>query len=293
MNPITYRDWPDAVRLSNGTAELIVVPSIGGRIMRYGLIGGENLLWEHEELAGASPSTKPYRNFGGDKAWPWPQDRWKKLVGGVWPPPAAYDQAPFACEQLDPLAIRLTSPVAPEFGFRIVREIRLSQRGSRVTIDSRLVPEPGHTVVSDAMPWHVTQMPVPDLLLARVAPDAGEQPFRPLPPQPWKAPVTSIDRDVLQLHRPSDVAAKLGMDADILAWVKGSTFLIQRLQTPSPAGYAPCERAQVFSQAKPPYVELEFTAPPGGTPLRVTWELHDLPRDLTTAEAVAAYIARL
>jgi hypothetical protein len=97
---------------------------------------------------------------------------------------------------------------------------------------------------------------------------------------------------VIQLHRPTDKASKIGMDADIIAWVKGSTFLIQRLQPTSDAPYASGERAQVFSSPKPPYVELEFTAP-RGAPLRVTWELHDLPRDLNTADAIAAYIVRL
>ena len=90
------------------------------------------------------------------------------------------------------------------------------------------------------------------------------------------------------------VAERGGMDADLLAWVKGSTFLIQRLESGAPAaGYAAAERCQVFSSADPPYVELEFTGPRGNEPLAVTWELHDLPRDLHRADAVAAYIARL
>ena len=56
----------------------------------------------------------------------------------------------------------------PEFGVRIVREIRMSPRGSRVTIESRLLSEPGVKLPTEFVPWHVTQMPVPDVLLARL-----------------------------------------------------------------------------------------------------------------------------
>ncbi|MGB7156835.1 MAG: hypothetical protein WBD40_02140 [Tepidisphaeraceae bacterium] len=299
INQTNYHGWPDAIRLCNGTVELIVVPSIGGRIIRYGYVGGENFLWENEKLAGAAPSTQPYKNFGGDKAWPWPQDDWKRLIGGFWPPPVAFDQTSFDCEEIDALAMRLTSRVASEFGFKIVREVRLAPHGTRVTIESRLVPEPGAVTVVPAAPWHVTQMPLADLVLARVARDASEAPFRPLPPHA-PATVERVGRDVLVLKRPDAMAAKIGMDADLLAWVKGSTFLIQRLQPVEGApAHLPGERAQVFFQSTTgpqTYLELEFAAPRGGvapTPLRVTWDLHDLPRDLKTPDAIATYLRAL
>src|SRR4051812_45720093 len=39
----TYRG-SEAIRLTDGRTEAIIVPSIG-RLMRYGLVGGENWLW--------------------------------------------------------------------------------------------------------------------------------------------------------------------------------------------------------------------------------------------------------
>jgi len=292
---ITYRGWSDAVRLTNGTAELIVVPSLGGRIMRYGHVGGENLLWENENLAGAAPGGKPYKNFGGDKAWPWPQSAWTKLIGATWPPPDAYDQVPCEVERIDPLSLRVTTPAAPQFGFRIVREIRMSQRGTAVTIESRLVPEPGAASVIEAAPWHVTQMPLADLVMARVARDASEPPFGPLPPHA-PASVERVGRDILVLKSPNEGASKIGMDADLLAWVKGSNLVVQRLQPlVEQPPHAPRERAQVFFQSTNGtnrYLELEFAAPRGGS-LRVTWEIQDLPRDLKTPDALAGYMRAL
>ena len=297
---MAYRGWSDAVRLTNGTVELVVVPSIGGRVIRYGYVGGENLLWENEKLAGRGPSTKPYHNFGGEKAWPWPQDDWKQLIGRVWPPPTAHDQSAFTCERLNERTVRLTSGVAPEVGVRLVREIRLDERGTRVTLESRLVPEPGSTKLPTVAPWHVAQLPSPDVVLARVGPGAGEPPFRPLAPHP-PAVVERVGREILVIRQPDGKAAKIGLDADLLAWVKGSTFLVQRLQpAPDAPADVPGERAQVFFQedTHPPqnYLELEFAAPRGAGgpyPLRVTWDLHDLPRDLKTPDALAGYLRAL
>jgi hypothetical protein len=35
---ITYKGWSDAYRLTNGTADLVVAPSVA-RILRYGFVG--------------------------------------------------------------------------------------------------------------------------------------------------------------------------------------------------------------------------------------------------------------
>src|SRR3982750_3663343 len=82
-----YQGWPEAYRLSNGTVDVVVVPAIG-RIMRYGPVGRQNLLWKTPRPAGkpASPG-KEWANFGGDKVWPWPQDDWPQRAGRAWPPP--------------------------------------------------------------------------------------------------------------------------------------------------------------------------------------------------------------
>ena len=67
VEQINYNNWPDAIRLFNETADLVIVPSIG-RVMRYGYVGGENLLWENPSLGGqggAGADVEKWRNFGG------------------------------------------------------------------------------------------------------------------------------------------------------------------------------------------------------------------------------------
>ena len=54
-----YKGWVDAVHLNNGEVELVVVPQIG-RIMHYGFIGDENILWLDPETHGTVlPDGKP------------------------------------------------------------------------------------------------------------------------------------------------------------------------------------------------------------------------------------------
>ncbi len=293
-----YRNWTDAVQLTNGTVELIVVPSLGGRILRYGYVGEENVLWENEEdgLDDAAPPTtqNQWQNHGGEKTWPWPQERWK-AVGREWPPPAVFDQHPYALDRLGPLAIRLTSAVALEFGFRIVREIRLAEQGTQATVQSWLVHEIGSTDTG-MVPWQVCQMPVPDLLLARVSAEAENPGLLPVHAQRWMTPLRQLG-DIVVIENVDKSSGKLGIDADVLAWVKDSMLLIQRSRRPAAGVFDPGERAQIFSAAtarRNQYVELEFTA--ARTPaqrLHVTWELQKLPPGESSAQAVAARLRKL
>ncbi|HVF11381.1 MAG TPA: hypothetical protein VNA16_11285, partial [Abditibacteriaceae bacterium] len=62
---ITYNGW-DAFRLTDGRAEAVVVPTIG-RVMHYGLIGGQNFLWHSSRK---TFNDKEWKNWGGDKTWP-------------------------------------------------------------------------------------------------------------------------------------------------------------------------------------------------------------------------------
>ena len=130
---IDYQTWPDAIRLFNGTAEAVIVPSIG-RVMRYGHVGGENLLWENPKLygqAGAEPDAKTWRNFGGEKVWPWPQSDWAKHAGRQWPPPHEVDQRPHAASIVDRSSVRLVSPELPGYGVRVCADV--PPRADRVT----------------------------------------------------------------------------------------------------------------------------------------------------------------
>jgi hypothetical protein len=301
-----HGEYPDAIRLSNGTVNLLIVPSIGGRIMRYGYVGGPNVLWNNPKLPKAtdpSPATRPtYINYGGDKAWPWPQDEWPLRIGRTYPPPDECDQAPFKSRLIGSHGVRLESPPIPSHAARIVREIILEPAGTRVTIVTRLEQGTADRPPPSMAAWSVTQIPGNARLYARLLPDGVTRPMAPA-----TAPIATRPLDdgrAIALDPPSPRAAKLGLDADILAAAVGNVLFVQNSQTAATAarGYRGTERAQVFVQQAdkpkldvPRYAELEFTSPrqdlaAGEVPeLRVTWELRQHPAGWTD-DRVAAFL---
>jgi hypothetical protein len=225
-----YRDLARAVRLTNGTAELICRPIDRRRIMRYGLIGGENILWENP--------TASDKNFGGDKAWPGRRATGSSLIGADWPPPDAYALTPCTVEQTRS-ALRAHHDLRPTRVSAFLSSARsaMSDHGTRVTLESRLVPEPagGRPRRCSSPRGSVAQVPNADLLLARVADRSVEPAYRRCPRNRGSRPRRRASaREGLHASRARRKdAAKLGIDADILAWVKGSTFFMQRLPAAS------------------------------------------------------------
>ena len=46
MEKKAYAGWPNCVWLSNGKVDVVVTTDVGPRIIRYGFVGGQNLLNE-------------------------------------------------------------------------------------------------------------------------------------------------------------------------------------------------------------------------------------------------------
>lgn len=303
---ITYHGWSDAYRLSNQETEVVVVPQVG-RIMRYALTGEKNVLWEDQQLEGQPGSRDAWRNFGGDKVWLWPEAKWLDQSECGWCPPYECAQAPHRAEIVDSSTLRIISAPVAGYGVRIVREISLAPTGSRVLIRSRLesAGKPGPFPLAV---WSVAQLPPPDLLLARlVAGSRLPSRYKLLSKTPWDS-IFDEGGGLLRLEPPTEHAAKVGMDANLLAWLKDGVLLTAaRLPADSPLdGVEPGDMAQVFStpgrgeQTDPgyaaPYIELEFTSPQvrvqdaASTTLHVAWELKRIPPDSRTARAIADLI---
>ena len=194
---------------------------------------------------------------------------------------------------VDRSTVRLVSPELPGYGVRIARTFRLAPSGSRLTMTIEFIPTRENERPA-AVPWTVAQLRVPDLMMARLAPGVGMgSAYKPMDKFDWPG-VKRIDARTLQLARSPERAEKIGIDADLLIWVKGSTFLVQRSLSATGGDFAPAERAQIFSQkGKDSYVEFEFVAPRGARSMTVTWELQDLPRDSAKPTAIAGYIRNL
>lgn len=133
---IAYNGWPQAWRVRNDRCELVIVPAVT-RVMRFALVGGENLLWEDPLLAGKTFNADDgtWHNIGGEKLWPTQQkDLFKKYTGhDGWPPPWPWDAG---ASQAEPIAngVRLVLPHDKNFGARAVREFTLDPSRAMVHV---------------------------------------------------------------------------------------------------------------------------------------------------------------
>lgn len=144
MRTIDYHGWSGSLELANGAVRVVVVPAIG-RVMHLGLADGPNLLWENAALAGRTLPGTPlvengepvWANFGGDRVWPSEESWFPRLNGAPRPPDPWIDGLPFEAHLLDD-GVRLEGQASPLCGARLVRTVRLSPSGTRVSLCDRL-----------------------------------------------------------------------------------------------------------------------------------------------------------
>jgi len=297
---VVYKGWQDCYRLTNGVVEVIVVPSIA-RVMHYAFVGEPNVLWVNPATEGKPVQPGEWLNHGGDKAWVWPQDEWHQRTGRGWPPPSATDQVAHQVEVINGNVIRLTSPLIAGYGARLVRDIWLELTGTRVHTRTWLEKRRDGAEFPVAA-WTVTQLPAPDLLFVRLVPGARlPDGYKLFSPEPWRS-VRRVGQDVLIPDRRSDVAVKLGSDADLLAWFRAPYLVVQRapLVSEGLSAYQPGDHAQIYSNPDDlPYIELEFTSPlkvlrRGETvSLEVVWELYRVAPAEQSVERLAELLSKL
>ncbi|NSW77778.1 MAG: hypothetical protein HPY54_01945 [Chthonomonadetes bacterium] len=300
VQQVSYRGWQGCYRITNGTVEVVVVPSIA-RIMHYSFVGEPNVLWVNPATEGKPVKPGEWPNHGGDKAWVWPQDEWPLRIGRGWPPPSATDQVPHQVEIVQGNRIRMVSPVVAGYGVRIVREVWLEPTGTRVHTLTRLEKLRGGADFPVSA-WTVSQLPAPDTLLVRLHPGSTlPDGYKLFSPDPWKS-VRRLGEDILIPERRSDVAVKLGCDAEILAWFRAPYLVVQKspLVAEGLSAYKPGDHAQIFSNSDElPYIELEFTSPlkvlskGESVSLEVIWELYRIPPQEQSPEALADFLRKL
>ncbi len=279
---VDYHGWHGAYRMSNGTVELVVVPQIG-RIMRYGAIGGPNVLWENPDLGGSVPDPgKPnadWINYGGDKLWNAPQEKWG------WPPDPVLDRGACAVTRLPGGRLRLSGPDSAKSGLRFQREITLAERGTGVTLRNTLT-NTGKETVNWAI-WEVAQIDDPAAVsLPRSRTGRFKPGYRLFPTYALLPGMLTIDGSVVTLRRDAKQAAKIGSDAPD-GWIKGrlagQEFTLSATQEPG-KHYADdgCSQEIFVSGDPTKYAEMEMLGPltdirPGGSASFVTrWSLRRL-----------------
>jgi hypothetical protein len=264
---VEITDWQGrpAYRLSNGRLEAIVVPEMGGRILRFGEVGGDNWLWVGTEEQQAGEKTQ---FWGGDKTYFGPHSLWRFTMPATWPPPPP-DGEPHAAEILPGGRLRVVSPVWATVGARIERVLGFDGQGDFV-IEHRAEPVPGSRLPGAL--WTITQIPPTD---AVYVPLAADSPYK--QNAFWYGQATaegahavSVAPDLLRVTPTEGTVWKLGAAPPhpALAAVRGKEVLLQRAD-PQPGPYpgGPDRggfTVEVYHHNAPgpgQFTELEFLSP--------------------------------
>lgn len=255
-----YHGWPDAVRLSNGIVETIVVPSVG-RVMQFHFSGdGGGPFWENRAADGKppAPDAQGWANYGGDKVWPAPQAAWPRIAGRGWPPPAGFDGRPAEVETGGG-GVTLVFPEDPAYGLRVRRRITLAPERPVMTITTTFEKLSGPPV--EAGIWTITQAREPvavDVELPRAAPGL---PYVAL--GGYAPPVVRTRAGSISLSRDPAANHKIGLRAGTIRWVGRGLELRLDTELDSNASYPDQgSAAEIYTNADPlPYVELELLGP--------------------------------
>ena len=145
IEKISYAGWKDCLRLTNGRIEVIVTTEVGPRIIRFGAVGGQNLLHEVPEQRGLKGGAE-WRSLGGHRLWHAPEAK---------PRTYAPDNAPVRYE-IQPDRVRLSQEVEPSTGIQKTMEIRLDPGRDGVHVLHRLTNLGPWTV--ELAPWAITIM---------------------------------------------------------------------------------------------------------------------------------------
>ena len=273
-----YHGWKNAIVISNGQVEAIIVPSIG-RVMQFRLVGEEGVFWENSEVAGkaVNPKSNDWTNFGGDKPWPSPQSEWPKITPRSWPPPIGFDSSPWEAKEfisnitrmfspeskgaVGATTIQLTSPVDPHFGIRVTRDIYVDVTGAAVMKIKTTFEKVSGTPVKVGV-WVITQV------------NEAEAVFVPVPKNsPYKEGYNlqskelpenfNVKDGLIELKRDPKKASKIGNDAGTLLWMNAKYVL--RVDSPRilNADYPDNgSSAEVYTNPDPAkYIELEMQGP--------------------------------
>ena len=301
VEPANWNGQP-AFRLTDGRCEAVVVPVLGGRVIRFAEVGGENWLWTGtvEQQAGSKTQF-----WGGDKTYFGPHSLWRFTMPATWPPPAP-DSSPHAAEILPEGKLKVTSPLWDTVGAAIERVFGFAD--GEFVVEHLAAPVPGSR--QPGALWTISQV-IPT-----------EAVYVPLDPQsPYKdnafwygqanaamARATALFPDLLRITPTEGTVWKLGAAPPLpaLAAVKGNKIFMQRAEPqkgtypggPDRGGFS----VEVYHHNLPgpgQYTELEFLSPlrrfDEGMVLTTRWKVHTLSapvsdealRGLLRAEVVA------
>lgn len=247
----TVYAYPQAIRLSDGKVDAVVVPAFA-RIARFGRVGGANLLFENVR---AERCLSSWYNPGGDRLWPWPQSSWRPLAGRAWPPPAGCD-GPLVASTPAPGRLRLVG-MLPSHAVRMIRDVALIAGSLHST--SRFERVADAQIDAPIAVWQVCQLPPPARIEVRAA-SAAVAAAAARQVGAWCT--AEAIGEVLSLAIDPDRGGELVLEASVLAWraADGSGLALIRHGPGGPAKIWVGRAARAGEEVEPASAELEFTS---------------------------------
>ncbi|RYX81774.1 DUF4380 domain-containing protein [bacterium] len=301
ISTTTYFGRP-AYRLTNGKDEAVIVPALG-RVMRYGKVGGPNLLWNSPTFSGLDWG---WKNYGGDKTWLAPQSYWGVMSDKGWPPDSAIDGAPHEAEVVTGGKLKMVSGTSKTSGIRVERIMGFNDAGE-FEIQQSAIKTAGSPLRVGL--WSVSQSVPAQAVFVPTSPDSpyanGFFRFE----TKGKKQSAVVEDGLLRLEPKSEgEGQKFGIDSPVAAIASVSDGVAWVQKSAKPDGQYPdgVEKhgfpVEVYINGTPKayYVELEMLGPlvnmVKGQKMThtVRWSLHDLPsrdlNDTATKSAIAALL---
>ncbi|HYE31862.1 MAG TPA: hypothetical protein VEH27_10555 [Methylomirabilota bacterium] len=256
-----YHGWANSILMSNGSAEIIIVPAIG-RIMQFRFTGDEDgPFWENRSLDGKAPdlAASDWINFGGDKTWPAPQADWGQIAKRGWPPPAAFDSMP-AQYRIEGTTVMLVNSVDSNYGIHARRFIELDPDKPVMRVRTQYEKVSGNPVRVGV--WVITQLDDP-VLMYMPAPNPSPYPEG-FNRQSDKLPLGLETTDgMLTMKRSRQDSTKIGNHAGALLWAGEEELLLIESPRVKNAEYPDQgSSAEIYTNPDPlEYVELELLGP--------------------------------
>jgi len=250
-----------------GELELVVDPSIGGRVTRFSRAGA-NILTGPEVVADGEGSTP---NMYGSTFWTSPQSTWG------WPPEVAIDSAPLPA-RVDGAVLELSSEAGEATGFSVRKRFWADADRNLISVEYTLQNRRAEV---PAAPWEISRVPREGLVFFAARGAA----------LPQSSLASTLQDGIAWV----DIATAPAADSKLfqdgaegwLAYVVQDLVLIKVFEDLSADAAAPGEaEIEVFVSGKHAYVELEqqgryeLPAAGGGSSWQVNWLLERLPADL-------------
>lgn len=300
---INYKGWKNSIALQAGPYRVVVVPSIGGRVMEYSLYG-QNPIWTNPQLHGkVQPlDLKTWWNYGGYKTWPAPQSKWS------WPPDPMLDAATATVlpwkKQRRLYGLHIIGKNSLKAGIAFEKWLRLDPRTGHLTVRQVMRAGSGNKTPLRWGLWDITQVRADGLVVAPLDSRSRHKGLIHFYDPSAKASRQWTASDGLLLVRNREEVAKYGVETDKgwMAWFSGNLAYIKRYPRMLPKYEYPDQysTAQIYTNGKDlPYTEMEVAGPlvtlrpEASTALDEEWRLVRLPAPVNTDQEAAAAVRRL